>query len=61
MDVGPKKDEVVYIRCTEDTKVDFREYAAGYDDYEDAIKDAVRVWRNLPSQFRRRGPPPDRP
>lgn len=49
-----RKDDRVRVRCTEDTKVEFQEFLAGYTENEQALKDVLDVWRSYPSFFSRR-------
>lgn len=44
-------EKTIYIRCSADTLTKWKEYAAGYNTYEEAARDAVEAWRTDPSLF----------
>lgn len=54
----PGTEKNIFIRCSVETRQKFKEFAAGYDDYEAAVEDVVRSWREAPNYFKGRSANP---
>ncbi|MFW5905509.1 MAG: hypothetical protein ACOCUO_01530 [archaeon] len=48
------KETSIRVRCGEDTQLEFKRFAAAYDDYEDALTALLDAHRNNAEMTRRR-------
>jgi hypothetical protein len=59
--VSDRKDEVLRIRCNRKTLVLFKEIAAAYDNYEDALSELISFYKEFSQEYRGRYRPDSSP